>query len=296
MSITRTEFDILTCLEKTKYHLNQFGIVEYTKIPLETVNKSLLQLREYSYISDDNFIKEEGLQALEPYRVNRAIFIAAGTGSRMVPITINTPKPLVRIKGIRIIDTLLDAVIAAGIEDIVIVRGYLGEQFDQLRYKYPQVKFLENPFYMETNNISSLVYAEHLLQNTYILESDLFLYNTRVITKYQYASNYLGVPVKKTDDLCFMSKGNYIIKLQVGGLNCHHMYGISYWTKSDGARLAMHIKQFYEMPGGKECYWDQVPLEFFAMNYNVEIRECSFDDIVEIDTYSELKTLDDLYK
>ena len=70
--------------------------------------------------------------------MKRAVFVAAGFGSRMVPITLNTPKPLVRVNGTRIIDTLLDAVVEAGIPEIVIVRGYLGEQFDQLLYKYPE--------------------------------------------------------------------------------------------------------------------------------------------------------------
>ena len=120
-------------------------------------------------------LAKKGLQELEPYRVKRAIFIAAGFGSRLVPITLNTPKPLVRVKGVRIIDTLLDAVIAAGIEEIIIVRGYLAEQFDQLKYKYPMVKFVENPLYNEANNISSVMCIRYLLSNAYILEADLLL-------------------------------------------------------------------------------------------------------------------------
>jgi CTP:phosphocholine cytidylyltransferase-like protein len=60
--------------------------------------------------------------------------------------------------------------------------------------------------------------------------------------------------------------------------------------------MAEHIKQVYEMPGGKERYWDQAALEFFKNQYKIEIRECSFDDIVEIDTFSELKKLDETYR
>lgn len=84
---------------------------------------------------------------------------------------INTPKPLIRVKGKRIIDSLLDAVIAAGIEEIYIVRGYLSEQFDQLLYKYPMIKYIENPAYNEANNISSIVCANYLLRNAYVLEA-----------------------------------------------------------------------------------------------------------------------------
>ena len=58
--------------------------------------------------------------------------MAAGFGSRMVPVTLYTPKPLVRVNGRRIIDTVIDAALAASIDDIVIVRGYKGDAFDEL--------------------------------------------------------------------------------------------------------------------------------------------------------------------
>ena len=228
--------------------------------------------------------------------MKRAVFVAAGFGSRLVPITLNTPKPLVRVKGVRMIDTLLDAVVAAGIEEILIVRGYLGEQFDQLLYKYPNIKFIENPLYNEANNISSALLARDLLQNAYVLEADLYLSNPNLITKYQYTSNYLGVYTDYTDDWCFETKNKVITKVKVGGNDCHHMFGISYWNEVDGAKLYDDIKKVYEMPGGKERYWDQVSLEYCLPNYSVEVRECTFDDIVEIDSFADLKKIDPIYR
>ncbi|MEE0594784.1 MAG: CTP--phosphocholine cytidylyltransferase, partial [Eggerthella lenta] len=209
--------------------------------------------------------------------------------------TLNTPKPLIRVHGQRIIDSLLDAVLAAGIEDILIVRGYLAEQFDQLLYKYPMVKFIDNPLYNEANNISSILAAGDILSNAYVLESDLLLYNPKLITKYQYASNYLGVPVEVTDDWCFHTRSGVITGLSVGGTDCHHMFGVSYWSAEDGKRLATDIPATYSMPGGKERYWDEVPLRYFSKSYEVRVRECSFDDIIEIDTYRELQELDPAY-
>jgi CTP:phosphocholine cytidylyltransferase-like protein len=298
MEISRPQFTILSLLERQKPDgpaPTQRSIAKETGFSLGTVNKTLLQLAELG-LAEQNRLSPRGLEALEPYRVKRAIFLAAGFGSRLVPITLNTPKPLVRVKGRRIIDSLLDAVCAAGIAEIVIVRGYLGEQFDQLLYKYPGIKFLENPSYNESNNISSAMCVRYLLQNAYVLESDLFLKNPGLITKYQYASNYLGVPVERTDDWCFETRNGIITKLRVGGSNCHHMFGISYWNGADGARMAEHIKQVFEMPGGRERYWDQVALEYFIRDYELEVRECSFDDIIEIDTFSELKKLDETYR
>ena len=293
--LNKKEFAILTYLEANNNEkLTQKELAEELGFSVGTINKLWNELEEKGFIENKQITKK-GLNALEPYRVKRAIFIAAGFGSRLVPITLNTPKPLVRVKGVRIIDTLLDAVIAAGIEEIIIVRGYLAEQFDQLKYKYPMVKFVENPLYNEANNISSVMCIRYLLSNAYVLEADLLLSNPKLITKYQYSSNYLGVPTEKTDDWCFFMEGDRIKKLGVGGLNCHHMFGISYWSEDDGRKLCNHVEQVYNSPGGKERYWDQVALGEYIKEYNIGVRECTFDDIVEIDTFRELKELDRVY-
>ena len=297
MNLTRAQFDLLTFLESYNNgeKLTEEDISALSGKPLGTVNETLSSLHKNDFI-ENNTLNVNGLKALEPYRVKRAVFISAGFGSRLVPITFNTPKALVKVKGVRIIDTLLDAVCAAGIDEIIIVRGYLGEQFDQLKYKYPNIKFLENPIYNESNNISSAMCARCLLQNAYVLESDLLLKNSSLISKYQYTSNYLAVPTELTDDWCFETQNGIITKVRVGGENCHHMFGISYWNQNDGAKLAGHIKQVYQMPGGKERYWDLVPLEYFIKDYAVEVRECTFDDIIEIDTFNELKKIDETYR
>ena len=294
-SLTRKQFEVLTYFERNPGKKSQRKIAEATKMSTGTVNKVITELSDSGLIKN-GLITDEGYAALEPYRVKRAVFIAAGFGSRLVPITLNTPKPLVRVNGVRMIDTLLDAVVACGIEEIYIVRGYLGEQFDQLLYKYPNIKFIENPLYNEANNISSALLARHLLQNAYMLEADLFLSNPNLVTKYQYTSNYLGVPTDYTDDWCFETKNKVITKVKVGGYDCHHMFGISYWNEEAGAKLFDDIKKVYEMPGGKERYWDQVPLEYCLSNHTVEVRECSFDDIVEIDSFTDLKKLDPAYR
>lgn len=296
MELSKHQFDILVALERRKDRaLTQRELARLTGLSLGSVNNALNRLEEGSLLTDGK-INERGLAALEPYRVKRAVFIAAGFGSRLVPITLNTPKPLVRVKGKRIIDGLLDAVIAAGIEDIIIVRGYLGEQFDQLLYKYPRLKFVENVRYNEANNISSAYCVRDLLQNAYVLEGDLVISNNELIGKYQYSSNYLGVKVDKTDDWYLKTTKGIITEMGIGGEDCYLMIGISYWNKADGLKLEEDIKKVYEMPGGKERYWDQVPLQYCKKNYRLAIRECAPGDIVEIDTYTELKNFDPIYK
>ena len=224
-----------------------------------------------------------------------SLIIAAGFGSRLVPITLNTPKPLVRVKGVRMIDTLLDAVLKAGIEEIYIVRGYLGEQFDQLLYKYPMIKFLENPLYNEANNISSALVARYLLSNAYVFEADLLISNPDIIKKYHYTSDFLAIRKDRTDDWCFEVKNGIITEEKVGGLICWQMVGVSYWNEEDGRKLSQDIADVYATPGGKERYWEQVPLVYRKENYSVAVMECFDEDIVEIDTFRELKAIDKTY-
>ncbi len=296
MNLTKKQFDVLTFLEGSEETRSQREISAGTGISVGSVNRIMSELSEQGLVGAGK-ITEKGREALEPYRVKKAIFIAAGFGSRLVPITLNTPKPLVRVKGRRIIDSLLDAVVAAGIEEIYIVRGYLGEQFDQLLIKYPMIKFIENPVYNECNNISSVYMARELLGNSYVFEADLLMYNPALVTKYQYCTNYLGVPTSRTDDWCFITDSSGFIKrLSIGGINCHHMFGISYWTENDGKLLSEHVKDVFEnVPGGKEKYWDEVALGYYIDQYKIAVRECTFDDIIEIDTFNELKKLDNNY-
>ena len=292
--LTRKQFDVLVALAESDRALTQRELEKAVGRSLGTVNRTVKELTDRGYMRD-GAVTNEGRNALEPYRARRAVFIAAGFGSRLAPITFNTPKPLVRVHGKRIIDGLIDACLEAGIHEIYIVRGYLAEQFDQLLYKYPMIRCLENPLYNEANNISSALVARYLLSNAYVFEADLLISNPKIIRKYHYSSDFLGIRKDRTDDWCFTVKDGVITEEKVGGLNCWQMVGISYWNEADGHRLAQDIPEVYQAPGGRERYWEQVPLVYRKEHYAVEVRECFDEDIVEIDTFRELKAIDRTY-
>ena len=293
--LSRIQFDILVALASLSGKLTQRQLEEKTQHSLGAINKALKELTSLNYVTS-GAITSAGLDALEPYRARRAIFIAAGFGTRLVPVTLNTPKPLVRVNGKRIIDGLIDACLEAGISEIYIVRGYLAEQFDQLLYKYPMIRFIENPAYNEANNISSAMVARYLMQNAYVFEADLLISNPAIITKYHYQSDVLGIWKERTDDWCLtVDKDGCVDEEKVGGLNCYQMVGIYYWNALDGAKLAEHIKEAYQAPGGKERYWETVPNQVYKGQYKIEVRPCLQEDIVEIDTFRELKAIDKTY-
>ena len=215
MSLTKSQFDLLRPLAE-----GETDSAPATAEAAELTARGLLCAGR---------LTDAGLAALEPYRVRRMVVLAAGFGSRLRPVTLRTPKPLVRVNGRRIIDSLLDAACAAGIEDIVLVRGYLGGQFDGLLEKYPRLRFVENPHFLEMNNISSVDAARDLLAGAYVAEADLLYYEPRLVTRYQYGSNYLAIPTGHTDDWCFHTdaEGN-INRIAVGGDDCWQMVGLSY--------------------------------------------------------------------
>jgi len=296
MNLTKKQFDILVAMTESNNTLTQRYLEKITNHSLGTINRVIKELSEAGFVSNGN-ITNSGLNALEPYRAKRAIFIAAGFGSRLVPITFNTPKPLVRVHGVRIIDRLIDACLESGINEIYIVRGYLAELFDQLLYKYPMIKFLENSVYNEANNISSSLVARHLLSNAYVFEADLLISNPKIIKKYHYTSDFLAIKTDRTDDWCFRVKDGIIVEEKVGGQgnDIWQMVGISYWNEMDGNRLSQDILDVYSSPGGKERYWEQVPLVYRKEHYKVEVTSCQANDIVEIDTFKELKAIDKTY-
>lgn len=294
--LSRKQFEILVTLASSG-SLSQRAVAERTSQSVGNVNRILKELGALGYVDGARTpagITAAGLTVLEPYRVKRAVFLAAGFGARLIPVTLNTPKPLVRVRGKRIIDGLIDECLAIGITEIYIVRGYLGEQFDQLLSNYPSVQFIENPVYNETNNISSALCARYLLRNCHVFESDLII-RPGLIRKYHYTSDFLACYQQRCDDWCFKMKDGTITEEKLGDYDAWKNCGISYWNESDGRRLAEHIRTAYERPGGKELFWEEVPLWVFNSSYHVEIVPCSERDVIEIDTYNELKMADGTY-
>ncbi len=294
-ALSRKEFSLLTALTEQQTALSQRSLAAVVGFSLGTVNKLLRSLEERGLIRE-GLITEEGLAALEPYRVRRAVFMAAGFGSRLVPVTLDMPKPLIPVHGRRLIDGLIDAVLDAGIEEIIVVRGYMAEKFDVLKEKYPQIRFVDNLRYAEANNILSALCVKDLLQNAYIFDADLMVQNPGVICSYHYTSDFLGIPMERTDDWCFSVKNGIIQEEKRGGLDVYQVIGISYWDAEDGARLAEDLETAVNMPGGREYYWEQVPMAVLRQNYRVAIKPCRMEDIQEIDTFTELKAIDPSYE
>ena len=229
--------------------------------------------------------------------IERAIIMAAGEGRRLRPITERTPKPLIKVNGIRIIDTSIQALKKNDVHEIYIVVGYKKEQFYEVYNDDPEIHILENNDYDKSNNITSLYAAKEYLSQSFIIEGDILIRNPRVyastIERSMYCCEWMPVVPEWAVQL---KQGKLELCSIEGNIeNAYRLWGISMWTKEDGQRLAEMVKEEVEIRNNLSLYWDQIPLMTCKDGFSLGTRSVEETDMIEIDTVHELAALDSMY-
>lgn len=232
------------------------------------------------------------------HKVKQAIIMAAGLGKRMRPVTLETPKPLIKVNGERMIDTVIRGLHANGISEIYIVVGYLKEQFENLSKEYKGVTLVENPFFDVYNNISSLYVVREHLEDAIILDGDQIIYNDSILTSKFEKSGYNAVWTEKGTDewLMQVERGKVVSCSRTGGTKGWQLYSVSRWTAKDGIKLKKHLEEEFEKKDNRQIYWDDVAMFCHFEDYDLGIMPMQEGDIVEIDSLEELIALDSSYK
>lgn len=231
--------------------------------------------------------------------VKRAIIMAAGMGNRMHPVTLTTPKPLVKVNGCRMIDTVIKGLHENGIKDIYIVIGYLKEQFKSLEQEYPGVKLIENPYYRNCNNISSLYVARDYIENSIILDGDQIIYNPSILEpEFEYSGyNSVWIEEETSEWLQTVDENGIVISCsRTGGRKGWQLFSISRWNTRDGRKLKKHLEIEFEEKKNREIYWDDVALFCYPDDYKLKIHPMKKEDLREVDNLSELTALDSSYQ
>lgn len=230
-------------------------------------------------------------------KVRQAIIMAAGIGSRLRPITLHTPKPLVKVHGVRMIDTVLRGLLEQGIAEIYIVVGYRKEQFAALKRDYPQIKLIENPYYAECNNISSLFAAREHLEDAMILDGDLIIRNPAVLSPVFERSGYNAIWTDGQTEEWLMQAENGMVRScsRTGGSGGWQLFSISRWTQDDGRKLKRLLELEFLEKCNRQIYWDDVPMFCHFQDFQLQVYPMQPEDVIEIDSFAELAALDAAY-
>lgn len=236
--------------------------------------------------------------SLPAHHVKRAIIMAAGTGERMRPATLYTPKPLIAVKGQRMIDSVIEALHLNGIHEIHVVTGYLKEQFLDLPEKYPGLTLIENPYYNTCNNISSLYAAREYLSECMILDGDQIIYDPSILDPEFTRSGYSCIYTdEETSEWLMQVKDGIVTSCsRNGGSHGWQLFSVSRWTDEDGKKLKRHLETEFEEKKNRQIYWDDVAMFCYPEEYDLGIYPMKAGALIEIDSYEELLSIDPDYR
>ncbi len=224
----------------------------------------------------DYRLTPHGRAYLGPYRVDGAVILAAGFGSRFVPLTFETPKGLLEVFGERMIERQIRQLHEAGVTDITVVVGYLKEKFEYLTDRYG-VRLIFNPEYASKNNLSSVYRAKDVMEgkNLYLLASDHWM-RDNLFHAYECCSWYASVYMSgATSEWCFtLDKKKRVLDVANGGHDAWVMYGPAYLSREFLARFLPALEMYYRTPGTEQLYWEHLYQEM--LNGTAEARYRQF--------------------
>jgi len=224
----------------------------------------------------------------------RAILMAAGMGTRLRPLTENTPKSLIEVNGMSLLERQIINLKEVGIDEIIVLTGYLHEQFDDLVKKYNLIKVI-NDKYDIYNNIYTMYLVREYLQDAFVIDADNyitrnFLPTTKPTTSLYYSAckeNIVGEWILKYDN------DSRIFSVDIGKEGeepDYIMSGASFWTAEDGLLLCKKIQEAVEINNDMDIYWDNIAVDNFK-NMDVYIEKIQSNDIFEIDSLVDLEYL-----
>ena len=279
------ESDILKSLLSAPF-VNQRTLAERSGHSVGIVNKCLKSLTENGYLDDRMQLSGFARETIQASAPRNAIILAAGFGMRMVPINLSTPKALIEVNGERLIDRLISQLKAVGIDDITVVVGFMKDRFEYLIDAYG-VELVYNQDYASANNLHSLALVRGRIRNTYIIPSDIWC-DTNPFSSAELYSWYLVSDLVENESSVRVNRKMELVRIPEHDAG-NAMIGISYLLEPEAAIVRERL-QSMDNPKYAESFWEETLYKKNRMI--VQARIARSHDIVEINTYEQLRDLD----
>lgn len=245
--------------------------------------------------SETGTITENGVAALEPYRVKNAVILAAGPSTRFIPLSLEQPKGLFEVKGERLIERQIQQLINAGITDITLVLGYKKDMFFYLEEKYG-VKFIINEAFNVKNNIESLHLARNELGSTYVCVSDSYFVENP-FNQFEYQTFYAGQSVHSASNEMYVEtdSNGQITKMEKGLESGTVLLGHSYWNKDFSDSFNALAARVHNDEKYTNAFWEWLVKDNLAEMPPMFYKEYTIGNIFEFDYFEELRDFDTQY-
>ena len=258
-------------------------------------NQDVYNRLEKMGMIENSRLTEAGVKALEPYRVNNAVILAAGASTRFIPLSLEQPKGLFEVKGEKLIERQIQQLQEAGIRNITVVIGYKKEMFYYLGDKYG-VKFIINDAFNIKNNIESLYLAREELKNTYICVSDSYFVENP-FNQFEYQSFYAGITVKESIGEMYVDTDSdgKIIKMECGRSQGRVLLGHAFWNENFSKAFISLAESDREDGKYNNVFWEWMVKDKLDCLPPIHFKEYIASDIFEFDYFEELRKFDTQY-
>lgn len=221
----------------------------------------------------------------------RAILLAAGMGTRLRPLTLETPKPLIKVNGERIIERQIKFLNEVEINEIVVVTGYLNEKFEFLKEKYG-VKIVHNDKYDKYNNIYTMYLVRDYLKDSYVIEGDIYMNKNFLKNNIDKSSYFSAKKYGYKDEwMLTIDKYNRVVNINTGSEDGRYiMCGISYWNEKDASFIINKLEQYIDNNNFNELFWDDI-IKDNIKDIEVKVEKIESNDVYEIDSLNDLEEL-----
>lgn len=227
-------------------------------------------------------------------RIKNAIILAAGRGSRMKELTDDKPKCMQLIKGKTVIQRTIEVFKYKNINKIIVITGYKSNVLRKhLNSLFDNIIFIKNKKWKTTNSIYSMFLASDYLNDSIVIDSDIYINNIKDVRTEISESGYTAVKESRPEEWQILAKNGIITDVKKKG---SYKLGLpiidlSYWKEEDSYIIADHLKELVKDTSNLQKYWDEIPMIDFRNELRLRRYDVDKDSLMEFDTKEDLEEI-----